>query len=231
MRTNTAIIKDDCIDTGNKKTVYIDKLCVQHKPGYELLKRIFDIIASSCALVILSPIMLIIALSVFAEDLHNPFFTQTRLTKDGRQFKMFKFRSMCIDAEEKLEELREMNEADGPVFKIERDPRITKIGRFLRRSSLDELPQLFNILGGSMSFVGPRPPLPNEAEHYNNYQRHRLDVKGGLTCYWQCSGRSNIGFDQWMDLDIQYIKERSFKTDIRIIFKTVKSVLKMDGAQ
>ncbi len=138
---------------------------------------------------------------------------------------------MCVDAEEKLSELRELNEADGPVFKIENDPRITRIGKFIRRTSMDELPQLVNILTGSMSFVGPRPPLPSEVAQYSSYQMHRLDVKSGLTCYWQCSGRSNIGFDEWVDLDIQYIKERSLTTDLKIILKTIKAVIKKDGAE
>ncbi|MGN0622274.1 MAG: sugar transferase [Porcipelethomonas sp.] len=213
------------------RTVYIDKIYIQSKPGYEFCKRLFDIVSSFCALVVLSPVMVLIAAAVFLQDFHNPFFVQTRLTKDGKKFRMLKFRSMCVDAEEKLSELQELNEADGPVFKIEDDPRITAIGKFLRRTSLDELPQLINILTGSMSVVGPRPPLPCEAEQYNSYQKHRLDVKSGLTCYWQCSGRSNIGFEQWMDLDIQYIKERSVKTDIKIILKTVKAVLKRDGAE
>ncbi|MCI8777090.1 MAG: sugar transferase [Oscillospiraceae bacterium] len=209
----------------------MDKIHVRRKPAYEALKRTFDIITSLCALIIFSPIMLIIALAVFLQDFHSPFFAQTRLTKDGKEFKMFKFRSMCVDAEEKLSELRELNEADGPVFKIENDPRITRIGRFIRRTSMDELPQLINILTGSMSVVGPRPPLPSEVAQYSSYQMHRLDVKSGLTCYWQCSGRSNIGFDEWVDLDIQYIKERSLTTDLKIILKTIKAVIKKDGAE
>ena len=144
---------------------------------------------------------------------------------------MIKFRSMCVDAEEKLAALKELNEVDGPAFKMEHDPRVTKVGDFIRRTSLDELPQLFNILTGSMSVVGPRPPLPSEVEQYTVYQKQRLCVKGGLTCYWQCSGRSNVGFDEWMDMDIQYIKERSILTDIKIILKTFKAVIMRDGAK
>ncbi len=231
MRVNIAVRDREQNDSRSARTVYIDKIHVTHKPAYEALKRTFDIISSLLALILFSPLMLIVALAVFLQDFHNPFFAQTRLTKDGKEFKMFKFRSMCVDAEEKLSELRELNEADGPVFKIENDPRITRIGKFIRRTSMDELPQLVNILTGSMSFVGPRPPLPSEVAQYSNYQMHRLDVKSGLTCYWQCSGRSNIGFDEWVDLDIQYIKERSLTTDLKIILKTIKAVIKKDGAE
>ncbi len=225
MRVNIAVRDREQNDSRSARTVYT------HKPAYEALKRTFDIISSLLALILFSPLMLIVALAVFLQDFHNPFFAQTRLTKDGKEFKMFKFRSMCVDAEEKLSELRELNEADGPVFKIENDPRITRIGRFIRRTSMDELPQLINILTGSMSVVGPRPPLPSEVAQYSSYQMHRLDVKSGLTCYWQCSGRSNIGFDEWVDLDIQYIKERSLTTDLKIILKTIKAVIKKDGAE
>lgn len=228
---DAAVRKNQNSEIAAGRTVYIDKINVCSKPYYEKAKRMFDLIVSFFALIILSPVMILAAIAVFLQDFHNPFFAQTRLTKDGKEFKMFKFRSMCVNAEDKLDELQDLNEADGPVFKIEKDPRITKIGGFLRKTSIDELPQLLNVLGGSMSLVGPRPPLPKEAECYSSYQRHRLDVKGGLTCYWQCSGRSNISFEQWMDLDIQYIKERSFGTDIKIIFKTVKSVLMCEGAE
>lgn len=153
------------------------------------------------------------------------------MTKDGRFFTMYKFRTMCVNAEQKLEELRAQNEADGPVFKMKKDPRVTPIGRFLRKTSLDELPQFFNVLNGSMSLVGPRPPLPKEVEKYTPYQMHRLDAKGGITCYWQCSGRSNIMFDEWVELDLKYIRDRSFATDAKILFRTVGAVLRRDGAE
>ena len=144
---------------------------------------------------------------------------------------MYKFRSMCVNAEDKLDDLKKLNEVDGPAFKMENDPRVTRLGRFLRRTSLDELPQLLNVLTGSMSVVGPRPPLPEEVDEYTPYQLQRLCVKGGLTCYWQCSGRSNVGFDEWMDMDIQYIKDRSAMTDVKIIIKTVGAVLECNGAK
>lgn len=230
MRVNLAIREREA-ENNARSTIYFDKLSTRPKPVYEFFKRLFDVASSLLALVVLSPLMALVGLIIFFQDFHNPFFSQTRLTKDGREFKMFKFRSMCIDAENKLDDLKSKNEADGPVFKMEDDPRVTKFGKFIRKTSIDELPQLINILSGSMSVVGPRPPLPQEVEQYTPYQMQRLCVKGGLTCYWQCSGRSNVGFEEWVDMDIQYIKERSTFTDFKIILKTVKAVLKRDGAK
>lgn len=212
-------------------TIYINRTRIKPKPVYDFFKRIFDVLFSLLSLIILLPIMIAIALAVFFQDFHNPLFAQIRLTKNGKKFKMYKFRSMYINAEEEFEKLKEYNEVNGPAFKMENDPRITKFGKFLRKTSLDELPQLFNVLEGSMSIVGPRPPLPSEVKEYTPYQLQRLYIKGGLTCYWQCSGRSNIGFDEWVDMDIQYIKDRSMFTDLKIILKTIKAVLKGDGAK
>lgn len=198
---------------------------------YLFAKRAIDVILSFCAVAVLSVPMLLIALVVFLQDFHNPIFKQVRVTKDGRFFTMYKFRTMCVNAEQKLEELRSQNEADGPVFKMKKDPRVTPIGEFLRKTSLDELPQFFNVLNGSMSLVGPRPPLPKEVEKYTPYQMHRLDAKGGITCYWQCSGRSNIMFDEWVELDLKYIRDRSISTDAKILAKTAVAVLRRDGAE
>lgn len=198
--------------------------------AYLFTKRLLDIVMSFCALLVLAVPMLLIAFLIFLQDFHNPLFKQVRVTKDGRFFTMYKFRTMCVDAEQKLEELRTQNEADGPVFKIKKDPRVTPIGRFLRKTSLDELPQFFNVLNGTMSLVGPRPPLPREVEQYTPYQMHRLDAKGGITCYWQCSGRSNIMFDEWVELDLKYIRDRSFSTDAKILVRTVSAVIRRDGA-
>ncbi len=175
--------------------------------------------------------MRLVSLVIFLEDGHNPIFKQTRVTKDNRYFTIYKFRTMYVDAEKRLDEIQHLNEADGPAFKIKNDPRITRVGRVLRKTSIDELPQLFNVLGGSMSLVGPRPPLPREVEQYTPYQMHRLDVKGGITCYWQCSGRSNIMFDDWVELDLRYIRERSIFVDIKIILRTFVAVIKRDGAE
>ncbi len=226
MRVNVAIE-----ERRKAQTFFLSNLSVQPKRVYCFFKRTFDIISSLTALLVLLPLMLIVSILIFLQDFHNPFFSQIRLTKDGKEFKMYKFRSMCIDAEEKLAELKSQNEIDGPAFKMENDPRITKLGRFLRKTSIDELPQLINILSGSMSVVGPRPPIPDEVEEYTPYQLQRLCVKGGLTCYWQCSGRSNVNFDEWVNMDIQYIKDRSFTTDTKIILKTFKAVVTADGAK
>jgi lipopolysaccharide/colanic/teichoic acid biosynthesis glycosyltransferase len=182
------------------------------------------------ALIVLSPIFLIVAIAIKCQDGGNVFYSQTRLTKGGKQFEMYKFRSMCPDADKKLEELMDQNEMDGPAFKMKDDPRITKVGRFIRKTSIDELPQLVNVIKGDMSIVGPRPPLVREVEQYTPYQMHRLDVKTGLSCYRECYGRSNIhSFDEWVELDVKYIRERSFLTDWKIIFATFGAVLDMNG--
>lgn len=206
-------------------------MTVTKKPIYEFLKRLMDIVCSGLALLVLSPILLIIAIAV-RSDGGPAFYSQERVGKDGKLFRIYKFRSMCVNADspEMLAKLAALNEMDGPAFKIKNDPRITKVGRFIRRTSLDELPQLFNIFIGDMTIVGPRPPLTSEVAQYTDYQRQRLLVKQGLTCYWQCSGRNNINFDEWVELDLKYIRERSLWTDIKIIFMTIPAVLTGDGA-
>lgn len=197
------------------------------KSRYWVLRRAQDIVFSSIALVVLSPVMLLVALAVYIDDPKgSPVFSQIRCGRNGKPFKFYKFRSMCVDAEAKLDQLLQQNEMDGPAFKIKDDPRITRVGKFIRKTSLDELPQLFNILKGDMSIVGPRPPLPREVEQYNEYQRQRLYVTPGLTCYWQIQPhRNDLTFDEWMELDIKYMKERSFLVDWKIIFQTVRVVL------
>lgn len=189
---------------------------------YLFLKRSLDIFASLAGLIVLSPLFLIVALAIKIEDPKGSiFFSQQRCGKDNKLFPMYKFRSMVSNAEELLEELKEMNEMDGPVFKIKEDPRITKVGKFIRKTSIDELPQLLNVLKGDMSLVGPRPAIPHEVAEYNEYQIQRLLVKPGLTCIWQVSGRNTIGFDEWVEMDLEYIKTRSFLLDVKLIFKTV----------
>lgn len=201
------------------------------KPVYQFFKRFFDILFSLLALIILSPLFLVIAICIKCQDGGPVFFKQTRLTKGGKQFGMYKFRSMCVDAESKLDELMDQNEMDGPAFKIENDPRITKVGRFIRKTSIDELPQLMNIIKGDMSIIGPRPPLVREVEEYTEYQMHRLDVKTGLSCYRECYGRSNIhDFDEWVESDLKYIRERSLWVDLKVILLTIKVVLTGEGA-
>ena len=197
------------------------------KSRYWVLRRAQDIVFSSIALVVLSPVMLLVALAVYIDDPKgSPIFSQIRCGRNGKPFKFYKFRSMCVDAEAKLDALLQQNEMDGPAFKIKDDPRITRVGKFIRKTSLDELPQLFNILKGDMSIVGPRPPLPREVEQYDAYQRQRLYVTPGLTCYWQIQPhRNDLTFDEWMELDIKYMKERSFLVNWKIIFQTVRAVL------
>ena len=197
---------------------------IQPKEGpiYLFFKRAMDIIGSLCGIILLSPLLIIVALAIKIEDPKGSiFFSQQRCGKDNKLFPMYKFRSMVSNAEELLEELMEHNEMDGPVFKIKDDPRITRVGKFIRKTSIDELPQLFNILRGDMSIVGPRPAIPHEVAEYSHYHKQRLLVKPGLTCIWQVSGRNSIGFDEWMEMDLEYIEKRDLWMDIKLIFKTV----------
>ncbi len=229
MQTNLA--QSDYREEPIQITVHkLDDLNKKHRIYYPA-KRAFDLAASIAALILLSPLMLLLAVAIFLDDPHgSPIFVQERVGKNGRVFKFYKFRSMIVNAEALLDELQDKNEKDGPVFKIKDDPRITRIGRFIRKTSLDELPQLFNILKGDMSIVGPRPGLPNEVEKYDVYQRQRLRVTPGLTCYWQVSdNRDDISFDEWVDLDIKYIKEQSMKVDLKLILRTFKAVFTGQG--
>ena len=198
---------------------------------YLFFKRTIDILGSGIGLIILSPIFILVALAIKIEDPKGKvFFVQERCGKNNKLFKMYKFRSMISNAEELLEELMYENEMDGPVFKIKEDPRITRVGRFIRKTSIDELPQLFNILMGDMSIVGPRPAIPHEVAEYNEYQKQRLLVKPGLTCIWQVSGRNSIGFDEWVDMDLEYIEKRNLWMDVKLIFKTVGVLFGDDNA-
>ena len=190
---------------------------------YLFIKRSIDIICSLAGIIVLSPIFLIVAILIKIEDPKGRIiFCQERNGQHPKTFKMYKFRSMVHNAEELLKHLQEQNEQTGPAFKMTDDPRITKVGKFIRKTSLDELPQLFNVLKGDMSLVGQRPPIPREVEQYNSYQKQRLLVKPGLTCIWQVSGRNNIGFDEWVEMDLEYIKNRNLLLDIKLILKTVK---------
>lgn len=204
---------------------------VNKKRVYAVLKRLQDIVLSAIALVLLMPIMLVIALVIVIDSPGaHPIFAQTRVGLGGKKFKLYKFRSMCPNAETQIDKLMAQNEMDGPVFKIRNDPRITRVGRFLRRTSLDELPQLWNILRGDMSIVGPRPALPREVEQYDEEAKKRLTVLPGLTCYWQIQPRRNsLSFETWLQLDLKYIEERSFLIDWKIMFSTIHAVLNMEG--
>lgn len=203
----------------------------RNETAYLVCKRVFDIVASFCALVLLSPVFLVICLIIYLDDPHgSPIFSQMRIGKNGKAFRFYKFRSMVVNAEDLLEKLQDQNEMSGPAFKMKNDPRITKVGRFIRKTSLDELPQLWNVFKGDMSFVGPRPPLPNEVAQYTEEQKKRLSVTPGLTCYWQVQpSRNDLDFDEWFELDMQYLRERSMSTDIKIIFQTVLVMLHMEG--
>ena len=198
---------------------------------YWVLRRAQDIVFSLLALILLAPLALLISLAIVLDSPGDgAIFQQRRVGRDGKLFWLYKFRTMCPDAEEQLNELLSQNQMDGPVFKIKGDPRITRVGRFLRKTSLDELPQLLNVLQGDMSIVGPRPALPREVELYSDYQRQRLYVTPGLSCYWQIAPhRNEMSFDEWVALDMKYIQERSFWVDWKIIFLTVRAMLMKYG--
>jgi len=196
-----------------------------------LSKRLFDLAGSLVLIVLSGPLLLLIALLVKLEDGGPVVFAQTRVGRFGREFKMFKFRSMCLDAEERLKELLARNHhSEGVTFKITDDPRVTRVGKWLRNFSLDELPQFFNVLLGDMSLVGPRPPVPREVARYTRADRRRLAVKPGLTCLWQIGGRSEIDFSGQVQLDVQYIENQSFWVDLKILWKTIPAVLSGNGA-
>lgn len=198
----------------------IESLTKDKKIIYNFSKRILDLLLSLLALVILSPLLLIVAIVIKIESKGPIIFSQKRIGLNGQEFKMYKFRSMVVNAEELKEKLAKKNEMSGPMFKIKDDPRITKVGKFIRKTSIDELPQLINIVKGDMSLVGPRPSLPKEVAKFEPWMLDRLNVKPGLTCFWQVSGRNNIDFIEWMKLDLKYVDERSFLLDLKLIFKT-----------
>jgi len=204
---------------------------VAQDPQQLLAKRVFDLTLTVLALPLLIPIFLVVALAIKLDSAGPVFFVQKRVGLRKRLFPMFKFRSMYIDAEERLQELEHLNEADGPIFKIQDDPRVTKVGRFIRKTSIDELPQLINVLRGEMSLVGPRPMSQRDVKLFDRgVQRKRFSVQPGLTCLWQVSGRSNLSFEKWLELDLEYIANWSFWLDIKILFRTIPAVLKFNGA-
>ena len=200
--------------------------------AYRAVKRAFDVCFSACVLVCLSWLFLIVAVAIKLDDPEGPvIFSQARVGRDGREFRMYKFRSMCADAESRLAELAGRNEKDGPVFKMADDPRVTRVGRFLRKTSIDELPQFVNVLVGDISVVGPRPALPKEVTQYTPRQRQRLSVKQGITCYWQTRrNRDSITFDEWVDLDLVYVKKCGIWSDLKLIVQTVGCVLTAQGS-
>ena len=187
---------------------------------YYFIKRTVDIFCSLGALIILSPILIILAVLIKLESKGPVLFAQERIGMNGVTFKMYKLRSMVANAEQLKKKLVEKNEMDGPMFKMKDDPRVTNIGKIIRKTSIDELPQLINVLKGEMSLVGPRPSLPNEVKEFEPWMLERLNVKPGLTCYWQVSGRNDIDFENWMKLDVKYVRERNTWIDFKLIFKT-----------
>ncbi|MFS8354562.1 sugar transferase [Bacillus nitratireducens] len=189
---------------------------------YLFMKRLMDMVGALCGLILLLPIFFIVALLIKLEDPKGPiFFKQNRVGKNEKEFGMYKFRSMVTGAEEKLKELLQHNEVSGAMFKMKDDPRVTKIGKFIRKTSIDELPQLLNVLKGEMSLVGPRPPLPREVKEYTSYDKQRLLVTPGCTGLWQVTERNSVGFKEMVELDLTYIQHRSLWFDVKLIFKTV----------
>ncbi len=187
---------------------------------YKFLKRVIDVVGSLSGLILATPILLVVGILIKLESKGPIIFSQTRVGLNGKEFKMYKLRSMVVNAEELKKKLEERNEMSGPMFKIKDDPRITRMGKIIRKTSIDELAQLINVLKGDMSLVGPRPSLPNEVSKFEPWMLERLEVKPGLTCYWQVMGRNKISFEEWMRLDIKYVRERNFWIDTKLILKT-----------
>lgn len=202
----------------------------QPSRGYLTAKRVIDVVICGVGLVLLSPLLALIALWVKIDSQGPVLFKQLRIGRHQKPFYCLKFRSMTVDAEARRRELEHLNEVDGPVFKIRDDPRVTRAGRILRKLSLDEFPQLWNVMTGEMTLVGPRPPLPAEVEKYEPWMLQRLEVTPGITCFWQISGRSNVTFDEWMRMDLDYIRQCSIMTDIKILVRTIPAVLFGKGA-
>jgi len=217
----------------NRRSVsdgYVHYVLTVTHPFQDAVKRAVDVVLSTVAVIALAPLLLAVAAAVKLTSPGPVLFRQIRVGLRGRHFEMYKFRSMVVDAERRLAELQDKNEQTGPVFKMKQDPRITPIGRWLRAYSIDELPQLFNILKGDMAIVGPRPPVPSEVAHYQAWQRRRLSIRPGLTCFWQVQGRNSVGFDEWMLLDLQYVDQCSLSKDIGLIGRTVPAVVTGRGA-
>lgn len=198
-----------------EETIYREK-----RYAYVFIKRCMDLILSLIGIVILIPVFIITAIAIKVESKGKVIFVQERVGYKGKKFKMYKFRSMVSDAEELKSKLLDKNEMSGPMFKMREDPRVTKVGKFIRKTSIDELPQIINVIKGEMSLVGPRPSLPSEVENFEEWMLERLSVKPGLTCYWQISGRNDIDFEDWMKLDIRYVRERNLLVDIKLVLKT-----------
>ncbi|MEF7610889.1 sugar transferase [Enterococcus casseliflavus] len=228
-RVDTSNLSDKKLKKNDR--ILLDRKMIETRYVYFFVKRAIDILGSLVGLILFIPIFLIVAFLIKKEDKSGPvFFSQERVGKNGKIFKMYKFRSMSVDAEERLASLLEKNEIEGAMFKMKNDPRVTKIGRYIRKNSIDELPQLWNVLRGEMSLVGPRPPLVREVNIYSEYDKQRLYVKPGCTGVWQVSGRNHVGFEEMVNLDLKYISKMSFFYDLLIIFKTFYMIIKPNGA-
>lgn len=210
------------VERSQHKTAQLSDAITRDLALYLFVKRVMDVVLSSIGLILLLPLFILISIWIKLDDWKGPvFFKQVRIGKNGKKFVMYKFRSMVNNAEEMLTDLLSQNEVSGAMFKMKDDPRVTWVGKFIRKTSIDELPQLWNVLKGEMSLVGPRPPLPREVEEYTTYDKQRLLVTPGCTGLWQVSGRSNVGFKEMVELDLKYIRERSILFDIKIILKTI----------
>lgn len=220
------------MDTESTDLVKEDSYVVENNEiDYKIVKRLMDIVLSFFGLIILSPVFLIVAIAIKLDGPKGEvFFNQIRIGTNGKEFKIYKFRSMYPDAEDRLRELKHLNEIHGHMFKMKEDPRITKIGKFIRAYSIDELPQLLNVLKGDMSLIGPRPCLLSEYESYTEFDKSRLVIRPGITGLWQVSGRNSLSFNQMVLLDLKYIKNLSFKNDVKIFYKTIFVVLKKENA-
>lgn len=222
---NTTLVGTGAIDS------IVTRRPERNETGYLVCKRAIDIVGAACALLALAPVIALVALWIRLDSAGPAFFSQVRVGEGKREFRCWKLRSMYIDAEQRKAELEAQNEMKaGVLFKMKRDPRITRVGRFIRKASIDELPQLWNVLRGDMSLVGPRPAIPSEVAQYTPYECGRLQVKPGITCLWQISGRSDLPFDRQVALDIDYAKQRSVLLDLEILFRTVPAVLTARGA-
>ncbi|MBJ7948077.1 MULTISPECIES: sugar transferase [Bacillus cereus group] len=225
------LVKVSSGELEKENNIELDLKKVNASKGYLVAKRCIDFIGALCGLILLSPVFLIVAVLIKYQDPKGPvLFKQIRIGKNGKEFYMYKFRSMVVDAEEKLKDLLKHNEVSGAMFKMKEDPRVTRIGKLIRKTSIDELPQLLNVLKGEMSLVGPRPPLPREVKEYTAYDRQRLLVTPGCAGLWQVTERNSVGFKEMVDLDLEYINKRSVIYDLKIIFKTIQIMIKSNGA-
>lgn len=213
-----------------KHKIYLDKKAIEDRHLYRLLKRIFDFITSLVGIILLLPLFLVVAGLIKVEDHGKIIYKQTRVGRNGSLFSIYKFRSMRMDADKHIAELLKYNQVEGPMFKIKDDPRITKIGKFIRKTSIDELPQLVNVLRGQMSLVGPRPPLVTEVKQYSEYDKQRLLVIPGCTGLWQVSGRNDVGFSEMVELDLEYIEKSNLLFDFFLVIKTLKIMIIPNGA-